>query len=125
MVLSGSGILSSLGVMTQDQSGQEQQLCCPECGKVLRSRATLLRHIQDLHREQTQQFWCGRCQKSYRTRNSLLVHNSKYHPKNKTNITSTTNTTTTTTTITNSSTNNTNQNNLINNESVSPTSSYN
>nr|BAO01157.1 broad-complex [Psacothea hilaris] len=54
---------------------------CKICGKILRNRITLRRHVKDLHYAQTQEFWCKICNRSYRTKNSLVVHTCNYHQK--------------------------------------------
>lgn len=57
---------------------------CKICGKILRNRITLRRHIKDLHYAQTEEFWCKICNRCYRTKNSLVVHTCNYHQKRKT-----------------------------------------
>lgn len=52
---------------------------CKICGKILRNRITLRRHVKDLHYAQTEKFWCKICNRSYRTKNSLVVHTCNYH----------------------------------------------
>lgn len=54
---------------------------CKICGKILRNRITLRRHVKDLHYAQTEEFWCKICNRSYRTKNSLVVHTCNYHQK--------------------------------------------
>ncbi|KAJ8957340.1 hypothetical protein NQ318_004819 [Aromia moschata] len=54
---------------------------CNICGKVLRNRITLRRHVRDLHYAQTEEFWCKICNRCYRTKNSLVVHTCNYHQK--------------------------------------------
>ncbi|XP_048510123.1 broad-complex core protein isoform X4 [Athalia rosae] len=60
-----------------------QGLPCTHCGKWLRNKITLKRHIQDLHCAQSEEFRCNICDKVYRTKNSLVVHNCNYHGNNK------------------------------------------
>ncbi|KAJ8986175.1 hypothetical protein NQ317_005649 [Molorchus minor] len=54
---------------------------CNICGKILRNRITLRRHVKDLHYAQTEEFWCKICNRCYRTKNSLVVHTCNYHQK--------------------------------------------
>ncbi|XP_046588984.1 broad-complex core protein isoforms 1/2/3/4/5 isoform X3 [Neodiprion lecontei] len=56
-----------------------QGLPCTHCGKWLRNKITLKRHIQDLHCAQSEEFRCTICNKVYRTKNSLVVHTCNYH----------------------------------------------
>lgn len=56
-------------------------IACKICGKRLRNRITLRRHVRDLHYAQTEEFWCKICSRCYRTKNSLVVHTCNYHQK--------------------------------------------
>ncbi|KAK9885302.1 hypothetical protein WA026_010796 [Henosepilachna vigintioctopunctata] len=56
---------------------------CTICGKILRNKITLRRHVKDLHYAQTEEFWCKICNRCYRTKNSLVVHTCNYHQKRK------------------------------------------
>ncbi|KAJ8963755.1 hypothetical protein NQ314_005406, partial [Rhamnusium bicolor] len=75
-----------------ETSGEEPRTFgeeCKICGKILRNRITLRRHVKDLHYAQTEEFWCKICNRCYRTKNSLVVHTCNYHQKkakNKKNL---------------------------------------
>ncbi|KAK4320765.1 hypothetical protein Pmani_008384 [Petrolisthes manimaculis] len=53
---------------------------CPYCGKVIRHRSNLRKHIADIHSGVYYQFRCAVCDKVFRTKNSMLTHTYRQHP---------------------------------------------
>nr|XP_027207865.1 zinc finger protein 236-like [Penaeus vannamei] len=53
---------------------------CPYCGKVIRHRSNLRKHIADMHSGVYYQFRCIVCAKVFRTKNSMLTHTYRQHP---------------------------------------------
>ncbi|XP_064095341.1 protein abrupt-like isoform X26 [Macrobrachium nipponense] len=104
----------SQGAASQDASqgpslaSDVSSLYCPYCGRVIRHRSNLRKHIADMHSGVYYQFKCVVCAKVFRTKNSLLTHTYRQHPgikvkgynhnSNSSTTTTTTPTTTTTTT---------------------------
>nr|ART33333.1 broad complex isoform Z6 [Leptinotarsa decemlineata] len=75
---------SLAGTSQGDASAEEKRTIgeeCTICGKTLRNRITLRRHVRDLHYAQTEEFWCKICNRCYRTKNSLVVHTCNYHQR--------------------------------------------
>ena len=66
--------------MVHDKQGE-----CPECGKVLSSKATLAFHIQSVHNEEEQKnpmsknATCPECNKTFVTRQVMLQHRLSMH----------------------------------------------
>ncbi|XP_066980762.1 protein abrupt-like isoform X15 [Macrobrachium rosenbergii] len=102
----------SQGAASQDASqgpslaSDVSSLYCPYCGRVIRHRSNLRKHIADMHSGVYYQFKCVVCAKVFRTKNSLLTHTYRQHPGikvkgyNHNSNSSTTTTTTPTTTTT-------------------------
>ncbi|MPC30972.1 Protein abrupt [Portunus trituberculatus] len=57
---------------------QQQQQQCPHCLKMLSSRQSLLRHIEDRHML-TQPYRCSICGSLCKTKNALQKHHYTYH----------------------------------------------
>nr|BAU79438.1 broad1 isoform A-Z4-2 [Planococcus kraunhiae]BAU79442.1 broad1 isoform B-Z4-2 [Planococcus kraunhiae] len=64
-------------------SGSQQQHGCFICGKMLSTRLTLKRHIEQQHHQPLHSAVCTICHKVFRTLNSLNNHKSIYHRKPK------------------------------------------
>ena len=56
---------------------------CTICGKIMKQRNNLKRHIRDKHSEDDTIFICKYCFKSYKSKNSLDNHVSLYHKDEK------------------------------------------
>jgi len=56
---------------------------CLKCGKVMKQRSNLRRHIRDIHSGDDLSFICKYCFKSYKSQNSLNNHVSLYHKDEK------------------------------------------
>lgn len=52
---------------------------CPFCMRLLSSRSSVRRHIEDRHTNDTSRHPCPLCERLYRTRNSLQYHLSTAH----------------------------------------------
>lgn len=63
--------------------GGQQQHGCFICGKMLSTRLTLKRHIEQQHHQPLHSAVCTICHKVFRTLNSLNNHKSIYHRKPK------------------------------------------
>ncbi len=63
--------------------GGQQQYGCSICGKMLSTRLTLKRHVEQQHHQPLHSAVCTICQKVFRTLNSLNNHKSIYHRKPK------------------------------------------
>ena len=53
---------------------------CPYCGKIIRYKSNLRKHIADMHSGVYYQFTCPVCSKVFRTKNSMLTHTYRQHP---------------------------------------------
>jgi len=63
---------------SSSSSQQQQQQQCPHCLKMLSSRQSLLRHIEDRH-VVTQPYRCAICGSMCKTKNALQKHHYTYH----------------------------------------------
>ncbi|XP_069186675.1 protein abrupt isoform X15 [Procambarus clarkii] len=76
----------SQGAASQDASqgpslaSDDSSQYCPYCGKVIRHRSNLRKHIADMHSGIYYQFRCIVCAKVFRTKNSMLTHTYRQHP---------------------------------------------
>ncbi|XP_071513190.1 uncharacterized protein [Panulirus ornatus] len=76
----------SQGAASQDASqgpslaSDDSSQYCPYCGKVIRHRSNLRKHIADMHSGIYYQFRCMVCAKVFRTKNSMLTHTYRQHP---------------------------------------------
>ncbi|XP_069939739.1 protein bric-a-brac 1 isoform X13 [Cherax quadricarinatus] len=52
---------------------------CPHCGKCLRDKYKVRRHIEDVHTPSSHSHQCSLCHRHYKTRNTLQNHMSIYH----------------------------------------------
>ncbi|XP_069186678.1 protein abrupt isoform X17 [Procambarus clarkii] len=69
---------SLLSFQIQHHQQQQQQQQCPHCLKMLSSRQSLLRHIEDRHML-TQPYRCSICGSLCKTKNALQKHHYTYH----------------------------------------------
>lgn len=75
---SPSLLLSSPHHHPPPQQQQQQQQQCPHCLKMLSSRQSLLRHIDDRH-VVTRPYRCAICGSMCKTKNALQKHHYTYH----------------------------------------------
>ncbi|KAG7170084.1 Broad-complex core protein-like 5 [Homarus americanus] len=64
--------------MTVGMGGGEACVC-PHCGKCLRDKYKVRRHIEDVHTPSSHSHQCTLCHRHYKTRNTLQNHMSIYH----------------------------------------------
>lgn len=74
------------GVVLQPSSGLasavaagDEACVCPYCGKSLRDKYKVRRHIEDVHTPSSHSHQCSLCHRHYKTRNTLQNHMSIYH----------------------------------------------
>ncbi|XP_063612113.1 broad-complex core protein-like [Penaeus indicus] len=74
------------GVVLQPSSGLasaiaagDETCVCPYCGKSLRDKYKVRRHIEDVHTPSSHSHQCSLCHRHYKTRNTLQNHMSIYH----------------------------------------------
>ena len=65
--------------VTETEEGFE----CKPCGKLLKHRSSLQRHVVGRHANLGVKYQCPHCTSVARTKNSLCTHISKYHPEMK------------------------------------------
>ncbi|XP_068219524.1 protein bric-a-brac 1-like isoform X20 [Palaemon carinicauda] len=57
----------------------DETCVCPHCGKCLRDKYKVRRHIEDVHTPSSHSHQCTLCHRRYKTRNTLQNHMSIYH----------------------------------------------
>lgn len=71
--LAGQSVGFTLG------GGGGEPCVCPHCGKCLRDKYKVRRHIEDVHTPSSHNHQCSLCHRHYKTRNTLQNHMSIYH----------------------------------------------
>ncbi|XP_064095328.1 broad-complex core protein-like isoform X13 [Macrobrachium nipponense] len=61
----------------------DETCVCPHCGKCLRDKYKVRRHIEDVHTPSSHSHQCTLCHRRYKTRNTLQNHMSIYHRHQK------------------------------------------
>ncbi|XP_071513181.1 uncharacterized protein [Panulirus ornatus] len=75
-----AAITGQSGGFTVGGGGGGGEPCvCPHCGKCLRDKYKVRRHIEDVHTPSSHNHQCSLCHRHYKTRNTLQNHMSIYH----------------------------------------------